>query len=69
MTASNLLPELQKHMPVTGDMALKSPMAYKATRLMAGAVNATQMALAEAYMASIIVSAKGSFKRYLKGRA
>ncbi|MGF1569282.1 MAG: SAM-dependent methyltransferase [Nodosilinea sp.] len=50
MTASNLLPELQRHIPVTGDMALKSPMAYQATRLMAGAVNATQMALAEAYI-------------------
>ncbi len=50
MTASNLLPELQKHIPVAGDMALKSPVAYKATRLMAGAVNATQMALAEAYI-------------------
>jgi cyclopropane-fatty-acyl-phospholipid synthase len=50
MTSTPVLPEIQKHIPVMGDMTLKSPMAYQATRLMAGAFNATQMALAEAYI-------------------
>ena len=50
MTSTNLLPSIQKHIPIVGDLNLKSPLAYKATRLMAGAFNATQMALAEAYI-------------------
>ena len=50
MTSTNVFPGIQKHIPIMGDMNLKSPIAYKATRLMAGAFNTTQMALAEAYI-------------------
>ncbi|XHX77409.1 MAG: SAM-dependent methyltransferase [Stenomitos frigidus ULC029] len=50
MTATNTLPTLQKHLPITGDINLKTPIAYKATRGAARAVNAVQMALAEAYI-------------------
>ena len=50
MTSTIVFPGIQKHIPVMGDMTLKSPIAYKATRVMASAFNATQMALAEAYI-------------------
>ena len=38
------------NIPAIGDMSLKSPIAYKITRLMATVFNKTQMALAEAYI-------------------
>lgn len=50
MTSTSTLPSIHKYIPVTGDIALKTPTAYKLTRLMAGVFNATQMALAEAYI-------------------
>ena len=50
MTSTSLFSGIQTHVPLVGDMTLKSPIAYKATRLMAGAFNITQMALAEAYI-------------------
>ncbi|CAN1212159.1 class I SAM-dependent methyltransferase [Tumidithrix helvetica PCC 7403] len=50
MVSTSVFPDIQKHIPVMGDMNLKSPIAYKATRAMASVVNATQMALAEAYI-------------------
>ncbi len=50
MTSTHVSLDLQKHFPVMGDMTLKSPLAYKATRLMASAFNVAQMALAEAYI-------------------
>ncbi|MEE3717613.1 class I SAM-dependent methyltransferase [Tumidithrix elongata RA019] len=50
MVSTSIFPDIQKHIPVMGDMNLKSPIAYKATRAMASVVNATQMALAEAYI-------------------
>jgi cyclopropane-fatty-acyl-phospholipid synthase len=50
MTSSNFSVALQKHVPGIGDMSLKSPMSYKATRLMANLFNRTQMVLAEAYI-------------------
>jgi cyclopropane-fatty-acyl-phospholipid synthase len=50
MTSTNAFSGIQKHIPVMGDMYLKSPTAYNATRLIAGVFNATQMALAEAYI-------------------
>jgi cyclopropane-fatty-acyl-phospholipid synthase len=50
MTSSNVFSSVQNHLPMVGDMSLKSPIAYKATRLIAGVFNATQMALAEAYI-------------------
>ena len=50
MTSTNLFPNIQSQNPLVGNETFKSPIAYKATRLMAGAFNATQMALAEAYI-------------------
>ena len=50
MTSSNVFSGVQNYLPIVGDMSLKSPIAYKATRLMAGVFNLTQMALAEAYI-------------------
>ena len=48
MTAKNLLPANQKYVPSMGKMTAQSPLAYKATRLVAGALNVAQMGLAEA---------------------
>ncbi|PZO35413.1 MAG: SAM-dependent methyltransferase [Pseudanabaena frigida] len=50
MTTTRAFPSIQNHLPIVGDMNLKTPLAYKATRFMAGAFNVTQMALAEAYI-------------------
>ena len=50
MTSTNSFPNIQTHIPLVGDATLKSPIAYKTTRLMASAFNATQMAMAEAYV-------------------
>jgi cyclopropane-fatty-acyl-phospholipid synthase len=50
MTVENTLPVAQRYIPRTGNIAAPSPIAYKTTRLMAGAVNVAQMALAEAYI-------------------
>jgi len=48
MTSTNSFPT--NHISLVGDATIKSSLAYKATRLMARAFNATQMALAEAYI-------------------
>ncbi len=50
MTVENVLPVASRYVPHTGNVAAQSPIAYKTTRLMAGAVNVAQMALAEAYI-------------------
>jgi cyclopropane-fatty-acyl-phospholipid synthase len=50
MTVQNVLPATSRYVPRTGNVAAQSPIAYKTTRLMAGAVNVAQMALAEAYI-------------------
>lgn len=50
MTFTSVFSNVQRHIPVVGDMALKSSAAYETTRLMARALNAAQMALAEAYI-------------------
>ena len=50
MTVENVLPVTSRYVPHTGNIAAQSPLAYKTTRLMAGAVNVAQMALAEAYI-------------------
>ncbi len=50
MISKNVFPTVQKYIPIVGDMAVKTPIAYKATRMMASVFNATQMALAEAYI-------------------
>jgi cyclopropane-fatty-acyl-phospholipid synthase len=50
MTVENVLPVASRYVPSTSKIATQSPIAYKTTRLMAGAVNVAQMALAEAYI-------------------
>ncbi|PZV15500.1 MAG: SAM-dependent methyltransferase [Pseudanabaena sp.] len=50
MTARSVFSGIHKHVPIVGDITLKSPFAYRATRLIAGALNLTQMAFAEAYI-------------------
>ncbi|MGI8503230.1 MAG: SAM-dependent methyltransferase [Hassallia sp.] len=50
MTSANTFLNIQKHLPITGDINLKTPIAYKVTRGAARVINATQMALAEAYV-------------------
>ncbi len=50
MTSANVLANFQRYVPLTGNLTDKNPLAYRATRLMAEAVNAAQMALAEAYI-------------------
>ncbi len=50
MTSTSAFSDIQKHVPIAGDMALKKTMGYKATRLMARVFNAAQIAFAEAYV-------------------
>ncbi len=50
MTVRNVLPVASRYVPSNSNAAVPSPIAYKATRLMAGAVNIAQMTLAEAYI-------------------
>jgi len=50
MTTASTLQDIQKHIPVVGDVNSKSPVAYKATRGAVEVVNMLQMALAEAYI-------------------
>lgn len=50
MISKNISLDTQKHIPIVGDLSLKSSIAYKTTRFMAGALNRSQMALAEAYI-------------------
>ena len=50
MTSTSVLPNFHQHIPVIGDMSLKTPIAYQTTRLIAELFNGTQMALAEAYI-------------------
>lgn len=50
MTSANVLPTIRKHLPITGNINLKTPIAYQVTRGAARAINASQMALAEAYV-------------------
>lgn len=50
MTSSFIDNEIQKHLPLVGDINLKSPIAYIATRGATEVVNALQMSVAEAYI-------------------
>jgi cyclopropane-fatty-acyl-phospholipid synthase len=50
MTVENVLPVASQYVPRVGSVADQNPIAYRTTRLMAGAVNVAQMALAEAYI-------------------
>jgi len=50
MTLKKLFLASQIYSPIVRNTPLKSSIGYKATRLMAGAVNASQMVIAEAYI-------------------
>lgn len=50
MTASTMLQDIEKYIPVVGDVNIKSPLAYNATRGVVEIVNTVQMAVAEAYI-------------------
>jgi cyclopropane-fatty-acyl-phospholipid synthase len=50
MNASTMLHDIEKYLPVVGDVSIKTPLAYKATREAVEVVNTVQMAVAEAYI-------------------
>jgi len=50
MSSSTALQNIEKHIPLVGNIHLKSPIAYRATRVAVSAVNAVQMAVAESYI-------------------
>ncbi|MEH1943810.1 MAG: class I SAM-dependent methyltransferase [Nostoc sp.] len=50
MTTSTLLQEIEKYIPLLGDINTKNPLAYQATRGAVEVVNTVQMAVAEAYI-------------------
>ena len=50
MNASTMLQDVEKYIPVVGDVNLKIPFAYQATREVVEVVNTAQMAVAEAYI-------------------
>lgn len=51
MTSSTtILQDIEKYIPVVGNVNIKSPLAYKATRGVVPIVNAVQMGVAEAYI-------------------
>jgi cyclopropane-fatty-acyl-phospholipid synthase len=50
MTSNNISPLVQKYVPAMGKTTATSPLVHKATRLLASVLNASQMALAEAYI-------------------
>ena len=51
--SKHLFPAVNEYVPSGGEIAVKTSISYQATRLMASAFNATQMALAEAYINGI----------------
>ncbi|MCL1475050.1 SAM-dependent methyltransferase [Argonema antarcticum] len=50
MTSSTILQDIEKYIPVVGNVNIKSPLAYKVTRGVVPVVNAVQMGVAEAYI-------------------
>ncbi|MEG3990712.1 class I SAM-dependent methyltransferase [Microcoleus sp. S28C3] len=50
MSSSTALQNIEKHIPIVGNIHTKSPIAYGATRLAVSAVNAAHMAVAESYI-------------------
>ncbi|MGB7709024.1 MAG: hypothetical protein WBL95_05685 [Microcoleus sp.] len=50
MSSSTALQNIEKHIPIVGNVHTKSPIAYRATRLAVSTVNALQMAAAESYI-------------------
>ena len=50
MTSTSVLENIEKYIPLVGDVNIKTPLAYKASRGAVKVVNAAQMAVAEAYI-------------------
>ncbi|MCY7277388.1 MAG: class I SAM-dependent methyltransferase [Phormidesmis sp. CAN_BIN44] len=50
MASTSVQQDVQRYIPIVGDISLKSPLAYQATRQTVEVVNAAQMAVAEAYI-------------------
>lgn len=50
MTSVSIGQGIQRHIPLIGDINIKSPLAYKATRGVVNVVNAVQMAVGESYI-------------------
>lgn len=50
MTSISTGQDIQRYIPIIGDINVKSPLAYKATRGVVEVVNAVQMAVAESYI-------------------
>jgi cyclopropane-fatty-acyl-phospholipid synthase len=50
MNSITSLQDIEKHIPIVGDINIKSPLAYQATRGAVEVVNTVQMAVAEAYI-------------------
>ena len=50
MTSTSVLENIEKYIPLVGDVNLKTPLAYKTSRGAVKVVNAAQMAVAEAYI-------------------
>lgn len=47
---SNIVQDIQNHIPLVGDMKTKSSIAYQVTRMVTAVVNTVQMGVAEAYI-------------------
>jgi cyclopropane-fatty-acyl-phospholipid synthase len=50
MTSVSILQDIQKHIPLVGDVNIKNPVAYQATCMATAVVNTVQMGVAEAYI-------------------
>lgn len=50
MSYTSLLQDIEKHIPLVGDLKVKTPIAYQASRGAVAVVNTMQMAVAEAYI-------------------
>lgn len=50
MTSTSVRQDFQRYLPLVGDLSIKSPFAYRTTRLAVSAVNTIQMAIAESYI-------------------
>jgi cyclopropane-fatty-acyl-phospholipid synthase len=50
MSSSTVLQNIEKHIPIVGNVHTKSPIAYRATRLAVSTVNTVQMAVVESYI-------------------
>lgn len=50
MTSTSVLENIEKYLPLVGDVNIKTPLAYKTSRGAVKVVNAAQMAVAEAYI-------------------